>query len=153
VRARARRPPRSACPPRGSGLVEVLVALLLVAFAMLGVARLQLGALESGRKSLDALAMQGHVLGLAERIRALHDAPDEARAALAAGGADHGCRGERRCTPVEFAEFEAWSWREDAALRDAEPAPIAVQLEARPARFGLSVRRRSGAPYGVEVSS
>lgn len=139
---------------RGVGLVEVLVAIVLVAVSMLGVARLHLGAFDAGRRSLDALALQGHVLGLADRIRALHDAPPETRARLAGAGADRDCRGERRCTPDEFAEHEAWAWHDEArALRDATSAPIEVRLEPAPARFALRIQRRGGAPYTMEVTS
>lgn len=138
----------------GFGLVEVLVALLLVAFAMLGVARLQIGAMESGRRSLDALALHGHVHGVADRVRALHDATPDVRALLAGEGANHDCRGVRRCTPQEFAEYEAWGWTEDGlALRDATASPIEVRLDAAPAHFAFRVARRGGAPYVVEIAS
>lgn len=155
VRTRPRRARMPACTRAcGFGLVEVLVATLLVAVAMLGVARLQLGAFAAGRHSLDALATQAHVLGLADRIRALHDAPPAARALLGGPGADRDCRGPRRCTPAEFAEHEAWSWHDEArALRDVTSAPIDVRLGASPAEFALRIRTRNGATWAVEVTS
>lgn len=148
------RPWRPVASVPGFALVEVLVALLLVAFATLGVAHVQLGALRAGGRSLEALAEHGHVLGLADRIRALHDAPPTARALLAGDGANHDCRGDRRCTPEEFAAYEAWTAREHArTLRNAAVAPVVVRLDAVPAHFEVRVRRSSGAVLAVEVAS
>src|SRR5512137_325693 len=115
----AERTPRSAMPShssreRGFALLEVLVAMLLVAVALLGVTGLQLAALRSGADLLRLLGASSHAAAHAERLRALHDAPPEAREVLATRGARRGCRDERRCTPLEFAEDEAARWLDEA---------------------------------------
>jgi type II secretory pathway pseudopilin PulG len=113
---------RTVRPAPGFSLVETLVATLLVALAMLGLGGLQLAALRGAGTSLDLLAAAGHASSHQERVRALHDAPDDVRAALGGIGAPVGCNAERRCTPLEFAQDEASRWE----------APPSVPWRPRP---------------------
>jgi type II secretory pathway pseudopilin PulG len=126
---------------RGFSLVEPLVALLLVGTALLGVGGLQLAALRGGAQVLELLAAQEHVVARAEGLRALHGVAVEDRLALLGDGAPHGCRGERRCTPREFAEDEAARGRAAGAARGwAESRSVSVDGPT-PLRATLRVSR------------
>jgi prepilin-type N-terminal cleavage/methylation domain-containing protein len=124
----------------GFTLVETLVAMLLVAIALLGVTGLQLVSLQAGARALELLAATSLASSHAERIRALHDAPDEARARLAEPGDAIGCGPARACTPLEFAADEAARWTDDDG-RAWRVQPPAVELAAAPAQVSLGIQR------------
>jgi prepilin-type N-terminal cleavage/methylation domain-containing protein len=126
---------------RGFSLVEQLVALLLVGTALLGVAGLQLASLRGGTHVLDLLAAQDHVAAQAESLRALHGLPAEDRAALLGPGQARPCRGERRCTPREFAEDEAARSGAFAARRGWAAAPSVSSTAPEPLRATLELWR------------
>ncbi len=138
---------------RGFALLEVLVAMLLVAVALLGVTGLQLAALRSGADLLRLLGASSHAAAHAERLRALHDAPPEAREILATRGARRGCRDERRCTPLEFAEDEAARWLDEAQDAPFEPALPVVAPDAAPTHWRLRVGAAGGPLVDLEVAS
>lgn len=137
---------------RGFALVESLVALLLVATALLGVAGLQLASLRGGAHALELLEAHGHVAAWGESFRALHGLPAADRHALPGAGAPGSCRGERRCTPREFAADEAARRSAAAAARGWIALPTASTADADPPRATLELRRngRVLARLGVE---
>jgi prepilin-type N-terminal cleavage/methylation domain-containing protein len=125
---------------RGFSLVESLVAMLLVATALLGVAGLQLASLRGGAHALDLLGAQDHVASRAESLRALHGIPGADRAALLGRGETRTCRGARRCTPLEFAVDDAArsgaaaadrGWMVTSGVIDAAADPLRATLELR----------------------
>jgi prepilin-type N-terminal cleavage/methylation domain-containing protein len=126
---------------RGFSLVESLVAMLLVATALLGVAGLQLASLRGGAHALDLLGAQDHVASRAETLRALHGIPGAHRAALLARGEASTCRGPRRCTPLEFASDEAARSSAAAAGRGWVVTPTVLDTEAEPLSATLELRR------------
>lgn len=144
------RRPRGPSPRVAAGfsLVETLVASLLVALAMIGLGGLQLATLRGAGTSLDLLAAAGHASSHQERVRALHDAPDEARAALGGMGAAIGCNADRVCTPVEFAQDEASHWRPSARLRWVVRPPVLDE-----SRLRLEVARDGGPFVAIEVTT
>lgn len=137
---------------RGFSLVESLVALLLVATALLGVAGLQLTSLRGGAHALELLDAHGHVAAWGESFRALHGLPAEERGASHAGGARQPCRGERRCSPREFAADEAARRSAAAAARGWVAVPTVSGADADPPRATLELRdgQRVLATLGVE---
>jgi len=75
--SRARRAPRSAAAVRGVGLIEVLVAVLVLAIGLLGVAAMQATALRNSQSSLERSQGVMHVYTILDAMRAN---PDAARA-------------------------------------------------------------------------
>lgn len=143
---RNRRPARRA--QQGFSLVETLVATLLVALAMLGLGGLQLATLRGAATSLDLLAAAGHASSHQERVRALHDAPEDVRAVLGGTGTRLDCNADRPCTPLEFALDEASRWE----------APVAVPWRPLPpelddTRLRLEVARDAEAFVVLEVTA
>jgi prepilin-type N-terminal cleavage/methylation domain-containing protein len=136
---------------RAFSLVETLVAIVLVAISMLGLGALQLAALRGSGTSLDLLAAAGHAISHEERLRALHDAPPEARARLAGAGVAIGCFGDRRCTPEEFAADEAARWLDAAAPRTWQPQPPVADDASAPTQIRLEVARAAAPFVAVEV--
>ena len=137
---------------RGFSLVEQLVALLLVATALLGVAGLQLASLRGGAHALELLAAHDHVAARGESLRALHGLPAAERAALLGAGERVACRGERRCAPREFAADEAARATAAAAARGWIVLP-AVAVEPDLLRATLELRRGRLRLARVEVES
>jgi prepilin-type N-terminal cleavage/methylation domain-containing protein len=126
---------------RGFSLVESLVAMLLVATALLGVAGLQLASLRGGAHALDLLGAQDHVASRAESLRALHGIPGADRTALLGRGEARSCRGARRCTPLEFASDEAARSGAAAVGRGWVVTPTVIDAEADPLRATFELRR------------
>jgi prepilin-type N-terminal cleavage/methylation domain-containing protein len=126
---------------RGFSLVESLVAMLLVATALLGVAGLQLASLHGGAHALDLLGAQDHVASRAESLRALHGIPGAQRVALLGRGEARACRGARRCTPLEFASDDAARSGAEAAARGWVVTSRAIDAAADPLRATFELRR------------
>lgn len=72
-----RRPPRSAASVRGVGLIEVLVAVLVLSIGLLGVAAMQATALRNSQSSLERSQGVMHVYAILDAMRAN---PNAARA-------------------------------------------------------------------------
>ena len=77
--SRIRRVPRSAVAVRGVGLIEVLVAVLVLAIGLLGVAAMQATALRNSQSSLERSQGVMHVYTILDAMRAN---PDAARAGI-----------------------------------------------------------------------
>lgn len=94
----------------GFGLVEVLVALVVVAAGMLGVAALLGRALGAERTALERTVAVALAADMAERIRA-NRRGGPAHAGAPAGRHCGSLAGENvRCTPAEMAAYEHRSW-------------------------------------------
>ncbi len=68
--ARRRRAPRTAAGVRGVGLIEVLVAVLVLAIGLLGVAAMQATALRNSQSSLERSQGVVHVYTILDAMRA-----------------------------------------------------------------------------------
>lgn len=69
-----RRAPRTAAHVRGVGLIEVLVAVLVLAIGLLGVAALQATALRNSQSSLERSQSVIHIYSILDAMRANADA-------------------------------------------------------------------------------
>lgn len=101
---------------RGAGLIEVLLALLLVAIATLGLAALQLSARQLGHQASQRSQAVALAADLLERMRANPSVLP--RYAVAATGAASGielaepaldCR-LAHCEPVPMSTWDLWQW-------------------------------------------
>lgn len=121
---------------RGISIVESLVALVVIAVGMLGIAGLYLTSLQSSRSAkLRAQAVQ--LAGsIADRIRSNRNgATAYATARYGAGPAEHDCEADR-CTPAEIAEDDLAVWladiRESLPGADRVTGTVVVTDRARP---------------------
>ncbi|MBR9813744.1 type IV pilus modification protein PilV [bacterium] len=103
----------------GVGLIEVLVSVLVVAFAVLSMAGLQTLSKRNNREALQRSTAAQLADGLISRIRAnaQSDALDT-YVTLAAGGLGGGSQGNapledctaNDCSPSEMAAYDLWQW-------------------------------------------
>ena len=99
---------------RGFTLLEVLVALVVIAVGMLGIAVMYVEGMKAERTSVYRTTAVTLVADLADRIRA----NATATAAYAGVGASHGCtHGVDDCSPQELAQEDLWWWQRDIAQR------------------------------------
>jgi len=115
---------------RGFSLVEILVARVVVAVGMLGIAALYVESLRAGRTSINRITAVTLVADMADRIQANPNA-----AASYAGngpGANQGCvNGAGPCTPAELADDDWFTWLQDVNNR-LPGAPVATIATANP---------------------
>ncbi|MFO0451487.1 MAG: prepilin-type N-terminal cleavage/methylation domain-containing protein [Pseudomonadota bacterium] len=142
---------------RGAGftLVETLAAMLVLAVALLGLARLQLAMHGAAGDSLAVLAAGAHVASHLERLRALHDAPAEARLHLAGRGTPFECSAARACSAAEFAAAEAWAWHGTLGPRlpgASAPPPRFDAPDAR-GRTELHIELRDRTLLALEITT
>ena len=128
--------PTRPSPARGFTLIEVLVALVVLAVGMLGIAALYVESLRAGRTSINRITAVTLASDMADRIRANPNA-----AATYAGngpGADRDCvNGVGACTAVQLAEDDWFRWLQDenaqlpggptATIVTANPSPALTQ--------------------------
>jgi type IV pilus assembly protein PilV len=99
---------------RGFTLVEVLVALVIFAVGLLGIAALHIESLNAGRTALNRTQAVALASDLADRIRANRQAcgagaatcPYEGNGAVTAS-----CENTTGCTPAELAATDIFRWR------------------------------------------
>lgn len=99
---------------RGFSLVEVLVAMVVIAVGMLGVAVLYVEGMKAGRTSIYRTSAVNLAADLADRMRA------NPTGAVSYGGAaaDTGCtNGFIDCSPEQLAQEDLWSWTRDIGER------------------------------------
>lgn len=134
---------------RGMGLVEVLVAMLVLAIGLLGLASLFLRSLAGTRSAWLRTQAVSLVSDMTERIRANVGARDAYDLSAYASPADRGCAPTDstagvNCGPVALAEDDLARWRE--AVRQALPPASAgtpstsvEYLAGAPSRYRVSV--------------
>jgi type IV pilus assembly protein PilV len=119
---------------RGFGLVESLVALLVVSVGMLGIAALYGQGLGASRSALFRTKAVNLVSDMADRIRANRQAGATYQAAGA--GVNNRCEpGGATCTPAQMAAHDLWLWNVE----------IDEQLPGAAAAFG-TVTHTAGVP-------
>ena len=136
---------------RGFTLIEILVALVVLAVGMLGIAALYVESLRAGRTSINRITAVTLAADMADRIQAN---PNAAASYAGAGpGMDRDCvNGAVACTPAELADDDWFRWLQD----------VSAQLPGAPARRGrgadrrwppesLHVRRAVRSPHGAPV--
>ena len=106
----------------GFTLVEVLIAMVIMAIGMLGIAGMYVHSLQAGRTS--QLRTQAVTLAadVADRIRA------NPRGGInyIGGGADNGCMANTSCTPQQLAAYDVWLWNQQRDL--AMPAGSTINV-------------------------
>lgn len=110
---------------RGFTLTEVLVALVVMAVGMLGIAGLYVEGLRAGRTSIYRVAAVTLAADMADRIRA--NATAGAAYAGNGPGADNACvNGAAACSPAELAQDDWFHWLD--AVRASLPAGAAATI-------------------------
>ncbi len=106
----------------GFTLLEVLVAMVVMAIGMLGIAGMYVHSLQAGRTS--QLRTQAVTLAadVADRIRA----NPQGGIQYIGAGADNGCADLTPCTPVDLAAYDVWLWEQQRDL--SMPAGTAVTV-------------------------
>ena len=94
---------------RGFTMVETLVALVVLAVGMLGVASLFVASLNSASSAIGRMQAVNLATDIADRIRANR----RAGGAYAAAGADNGCVGSGAvsCTAAQMAATDVFLWQ------------------------------------------
>ncbi|MGI9329416.1 MAG: type IV pilus modification protein PilV [Gammaproteobacteria bacterium] len=120
-------PPRAS---RGFSLVEILVALVVMAVGMLGIASLYVESLRAGRTSINRITAVTLAADMADRIQAN---PNAAASYNGIGpGANQGCvNGAGACTPAEMADDDWFTWLLDVNNR-LPGAPVATIVTENP---------------------
>jgi len=109
---------------RGFTLVEVLIALVVLAVGLLGIAGLSVESLRAGRTSLFRSSAVLLASDMAERIRLNPAGPYES----AGPGQDNGCvNGVEDCSPDELAADDWFHWSAD--LRRRMPAGAVASVD------------------------
>ena len=99
---------------RGFSLVEVLVAMVVIAVGMLGVAVLYVEGMKAGRTSIYRTSAVNLAADLADRMRA----NPTGAVSYSGAAADTGCtNGFIDCSPEQLAQEDLWSWTRDIGER------------------------------------
>jgi len=117
----------------GFTLVEVLVALIVMAVGMLGVAALYIEGLRSGSSSVARSNAVSLAADMADRIRANPNAAAD-YAAGGPGSANQNCVSENGaviCTPTQLAEDDWFWWYQD--VQNRLPGGSDAQINTNPA--------------------
>jgi type IV pilus assembly protein PilV len=116
---------------RGFTLVETLVAMVVLAVGMLGIAALYIEGLRSSQASVSRTVAVNLAADMADRIRANPTVP--ASYAGVGPGANNGCgNGGAACAPALLAQEDWFWWLQDvqARLPQGATAQIAVDVAA-----------------------
>src|SRR5438874_11408845 len=99
--------------PRGFTMIEMLVALVVLAVGMLGVASLFGISLHAGSSAITRMQAVNLATDLADRIRANRRAGDAPNNAYGGAAADNGCTGAGAvsCTPAQMAADDLYHWQ------------------------------------------
>ncbi|MEM1262624.1 MAG: type IV pilus modification protein PilV [Pseudomonadota bacterium] len=110
---------------RGFTLIEVLVAMVVMAIGMLGIAGMYVHSLQAGRTS--QLRTQAVTLAsdVADRIRA----NPLGGITYIGGGANTNCTDANACTPADLANYDIWSWNQQRDLAMPPGTDVAVRYD------------------------
>jgi type IV pilus assembly protein PilV len=102
-------------PPRGFTLIEVLIAVLIMALGSLSLAALQATSLRNNHQAY--LRTQATLLAneIIDRMRTNKAGLATAAYDLAAAAAVQGCTNDSGCSTVEMAQHDLWEWRQSVA--------------------------------------
>jgi type IV pilus assembly protein PilV len=136
-----RAPLRSRRTVRGSSLVEVLVALVVIAVGMLGVAALYVEGLRSGRTALTRTRAIVLATDMSDRIRAnLAGADDYIKPATDAGTENTNCDPDGTgCTPTQMARHDIALWNTLVTRLPNGRATIQRSTATTPATYTITI--------------
>src|SRR5947208_8589588 len=105
--------PQRPARPRGFTMIEMLVALVVLAVGMLGVAILFGISLHSGSSAISRMQAVNLAADIADRIRANRRAGIAPNNAYGGAAADNGCTGAGgvSCTPAQMAADDLYHWQ------------------------------------------
>lgn len=115
---------------RGFTLVEVLVALVVLAVGMLGIAGLYVESLRAGRTSIYRTTAVTLAADMADRIRANPNAQASYTGAGPGSAAFNCVNGAARCAPDEMAQDDWFLWQQDLQARLPLGASATIQSAA-----------------------
>ena len=117
---------------RGFTLIETLVAMVVLAVGMLGIAALYIEGLRSGQASVSRTTAVALAADMADRIRANPTVP--ASYVGAGPGANNGCvNGPVACTPAQMAQEDWFWWFQDVQNRLPQGAAAVIVVNNVPA--------------------
>jgi len=134
---------------RGFGLVESLVALVVVSVGMIGIAVLYGQGLSASRTALDRTQAVNLAADMADRIRANR----RGGASYGDAGGDNNCDAGD-CTTAELAAHDVWEW--ETQVEALLPAGVGTVEYAgtTPPTYTISVQWQEpvGGAQGVEIA-
>jgi type IV pilus assembly protein PilV len=125
---------------RGFSMVEVLVALVVLAVGMLGIAGLYVTALRASGTAVSRMQAVTLAGDLADRIRANPNAA-AAYEMDPAAATDQGCVGGTKiCTPTQLAETDLYLWHEALAVLPGNPVGEVSTTDGTPRAYSITIR-------------
>ena len=136
---------RSRSNDAGFTLLEVLVALCVLATGMLGIGMMLLESIRSSRSALHRTAAVALAADLGDRIRANRMAGDDYALGLGAvaGAPASDCKVSDACVPSDVAALDLYQWQQAvlAALPGAVASVQVAPVSGLPANtFAISIR-------------
>ena len=149
----------------GAGMVEVLVALVVISVGMLGIAALYVTTLQAKTTSLSRMNAVNLAYDLADRIRANRDGAASYVVAngLTVTSPAQNCRSGTDCSTDEMAAQDLWEWRNLlTSTTTGLPGNVTAVVEQTAAatattplvltiRLGWSEKNVTGLTYALQV--
>ena len=124
-------------------MVEMLVALVVLAVGMLGVASLFGISLHSGSSAITRMQAVNLATDLADRIRANRRAGDGAGNAYGGAAANNSCTGAApvSCTPAQMAADDLYWWQRQLsrAIAGGTATGTVTEVDGIPATYTISI--------------
>ena len=135
-------------------MIEMLVALVVLAVGMLGVASLFGISLHAGSSAITRMQAVNLATDLADRIRANRRAGDAPNNAYGGAAADNGCTGAGAvsCTPAQMAADDLYHWQRQlsrAIAGGTATGTVVVTPGTTPQSYTITVSWNERAGVGV----
>jgi type IV pilus assembly protein PilV len=126
---------------KGVGMVEILVALVVLSVGMLGIAGLYVITLRSGGSAISRMQAIDLAADIADRIRANRGAGFSYATATATPGNNNCVGGATYCTPQQMANEDIFTWNNRIAqsLPGGPSGTIAVAGATTPLTYTITI--------------